>query len=70
MRWGSVSDLTVAILAYMWKAYRTVNPTLCHAVEGVLKTAHEIVVGERWSFEDNYGELRTIYNMGKRQESS
>lgn len=70
MRWGSVSDLTVTSLAYMWKAYGTVNPALCHEVEGVLKTAYEIVVGERWSFEDVYGELRTIYKLGNRHESS
>lgn len=70
MRWGSVSDLAVISLAYMWKAYGTVNPALCHEVEGVLKTAYEIVVGERWSFEGVYGELRTIYKLGKRHESS
>lgn len=70
MRWGSVSDLTVTSLAYMWKAYGTVNPALCHEVEGVLKTAYEIVVGERWSFEGVYGELRTIYNLGNRHGSS
>lgn len=64
MSWGSVSDLTVTSLAYMWKAYGTVNPALCHQVEGVLKTAYEIVVGERWSFEGVYGEKRTIYNLG------
>lgn len=70
MQWGSVSDLTVTSLAYMWKAYGTVNPALCHEVEEVLKTAYEIVVGERWSFEGVYGELRAIYNLGKRYESS
>lgn len=70
MQWGSVSDLTVASLAYMWKAYGTVNPVLCHEVEEILKTAYEIVVGERWSFEDVYGELRAIYNLGKCHESS
>lgn len=70
MQWGSVSDLTVASLAYMWKAYGTVNPALCHEVEGVLKTAYEIVVGERWSFEGVYGELRPIYNLGQGYESN
>lgn len=70
MRWGSVSDLTVTSLAYMWKAYGAVNPALCHEVEAVLKTAYEIVVGERWSFEGVYGELRTIDKLGNRHESS
>lgn len=70
MQWGSVSDLTVASLAYLWKAYGTVKPALCHEVEGVLKTAYEIVVGERWSFEGVYGELRAIYNLGKGHGSS
>lgn len=70
MQWGSVSDLTVASLAYMWKAYGTVNPVLCHGVEEILKTAYEIVVGEKWSFESVYGELRAIYNLGKGHESS
>lgn len=70
MQWGSVSDLTVTSLAYMWKAYGTVNPALCHEVEGVLKRAYEIVVGERWSFESVYGEMRATYILGKRHKSS
>lgn len=56
--WGSVNDFTVIGLAYMWKAYSTVNPLLCDDVEEALKVAYEIEVGERSSFEDVYGELR------------
>lgn len=70
MQWGSVSDLTVTSFAYSGKAYGTVNPALCHEVEGVLKTAYEIVVGERWSFEGVYGELRASYNLGKWYKSN
>lgn len=57
-RWGSVNDFTVVGLAYMWKAYSTVNPLLCDDVEEALKLAYEIEMGERSSFEDVYGELR------------
>lgn len=70
MQWGSVSDLIVTSLAYMWKAYGTVNSALCREVEGVLKMAYEIVVGEIWSFESVYGELRATYILGKRHKSS
>ncbi len=58
MQWGSLSDLTVASIAYLWKAYGSVNLALCDDVEEVLKTAYEIVVGERSSFEGVYGALR------------
>lgn len=56
--WGSVNDFTVISLAYMWKAYGTVNPLLCDDVEEALKLAYEVEVGEGTSFEEVYGELR------------
>lgn len=56
--WGSVNDFTVVGLAYMWKAYGTVNPLLCDDVEEVLKMAYLVEVGEGTSFEGVYGELR------------
>lgn len=57
-RWGSVNDFTVVGLAYMWKAYGTVNLLLCDDVEEVLKMAYLVEVGEETSFEGVYGELR------------
>ena len=57
-RWGSVNDFTVVGLAYMWKAYGTVNPLLCDDVEEVLKMAYLVEVGEGTSFEGVYGKLR------------
>lgn len=56
--WGSLNDFTVIGLAYMWKAYGTVNPLLCDDVEEALKIAYEVEVGERTSFEDVHGRLR------------
>ncbi len=60
MQWGTMSDLTVTSIAYMWKAYARVNPAVCDEVEELLKTAYEIIVGERSSFESVYGEIRPI----------
>ncbi|MCJ1470935.1 hypothetical protein MMC07_009583 [Pseudocyphellaria aurata] len=56
--WGSVNDFTVMGLAYLWKAYGTVNPLLCDDVEEALKMAYEVEVGERTSFEGVYGDFR------------
>lgn len=52
--WGTMDDFLVIGLAFMRNAYETVNPALCDQVEEVLKTAYEIVVGERSSFEEVY----------------
>lgn len=62
--WGSVNDFTVIGLAYMWEAYGKVNPLLCDDVEEALKTAYEVEVGERSSFEGVYGDLRPTRKDG------
>lgn len=58
--WGAMNDFLVIALAFMWKAYGTVNPALCDDVEEVFKTAYEVVVGQRASFEDVYSAFRPL----------
>lgn len=69
-QWGPVTGFMVIGLAYMWKAYGTVNPSLCDDVEEALKLAYKIEVGEGTSFEDVYGELRPLCKDNSKADST
>ena len=57
-RYGLVTDEVVAVLADMWTAYGVTCPSIVKEVEGVLRTAYCIMVGEEATFESVYGACR------------
>ena len=59
-KWGIVADYTNQILAHLWNVYGDLQPALCNDVEEVLRTAYEMVISERRSFEETYGVDRSV----------
>ena len=57
-----MDDYTVLPLVQLWKAFGSSGPDVCKDVEEVAKTAYEMVVGERLSFEEAYGEFRPDFS--------
>ena len=53
--WGYVTDELVSVLADMWTAYGTVEPSIVNDVEKILRTAYCMMAGEEVSFAGAYG---------------
>ena len=58
LRWGFMNACVVEALVYMWNVWGVLDLPLCADAEEAAKTAHEIMVGERDSFEESYGDFR------------
>ena len=56
-KWGFVTDTVLICIAEMLTEFSLQHPpsSFCAQVESFLKTAYEIVLGERASYEDTYG---------------
>ena len=54
-RWGFLTDTVVQALALLWNVCGQIHPKWVGGVEDVLKTAYEIIVGERETFHGVYG---------------
>ena len=54
-QWGFVDNHLVLALVQLWKALGSSGTSICQDVEELAKTAYEMVIGERESFEVVYG---------------
>ena len=57
-RWGSVHDMVVSTLVFLWNVLGSSGPFICDDVETIAKTAYTIQLGECDTFEETYGKWR------------